>query len=102
MTDGERKLWAELRQFRQYYGIHVRRQVPIGPYIADFAIHDAKLVIEVDGEHHFSTRGAARDLKRDDWLTNAGYRVIRLNTGELDDAFDECIEKILHEMGLMT
>lgn len=102
MTEGERKLWAELRQFRRYYGIHVRRQAPIGPYIADFAIHEAKLVIEVDGEHHFTAEGAARDWKRDNWLATAGYRVIRLNTGELAEAFDGCIEKILHELGLMT
>ncbi|MCV3241141.1 endonuclease domain-containing protein [Mesorhizobium sp. ZC-5] len=50
MTDGERKLWSELRQFRRWYGIHVRKQVPIGPDVVDFAIHEHRLVIEVDGE----------------------------------------------------
>jgi len=53
MTDGERKLWSKLREFRKLYGLHVRKQVPIGPYVADFAIHSKKIVIEVDGEHHF-------------------------------------------------
>lgn len=102
MTEGEKRLWTELRGFKQLYGIHVRKQVPIGPYIADFAIHSAKLVIEVDGEHHFTPDGMARDIRRDDWLENAGYRVLRLNTGELTDAFDGSIEKILRELGLMN
>jgi len=68
MTDGERKLWAELRQFRRLYGLHVRKQVPIGPYIADFAIHSKKIVIEVDGEHHFLPGRMIRDQNRDAWL----------------------------------
>ena len=102
MTEGEKKLWSELREFRRLYGVHVRKQVPIGPYIADFAIHSAKLVIEVDGEHHFTPEGLTKDVKRDEWLKKAGYRVIRFNTGELAEAFDGCIEQVLRELGLMN
>jgi very-short-patch-repair endonuclease len=101
MTDGEKRLWRDLREFKRLYGIQVRRQTPIGPYVADFAIHSAKLVIEIDGEHHFTTRGIERDRNRDTWLAEAGYRVVRFNTGELADSFDACIEKILYELGLM-
>ncbi|WP_417412714.1 endonuclease domain-containing protein [Hoeflea sp.] len=102
MTEGEKRLWAELRDFKRLYGLHVRKQVPIGPFIADFAIHSAKLVIEVDGEHHFTADGQAKDARRDDWLKNAGYRIVRFNTGELADAFDGCIEQILRELRLMN
>ena len=35
MTDAERRLWRYLR--RHFLGVHFRRQVPIGPYIVDFA-----------------------------------------------------------------
>jgi very-short-patch-repair endonuclease len=101
MTDGERKLWLELREFRRWYGIHVRRQVPIGKYIADFAIHSHKLAIEVDGEFHVLTSRAIRDQLRDEWLSAQGYRVLRFTTGELWDSFDGCIEQILSELGLM-
>ena len=48
MTDAERKLWLFLRQ-RQLDGIKFRRQVPIGQYIADFASHTPKVIVEVDG-----------------------------------------------------
>src|SRR3546814_7259621 len=47
MTDAERKVWAMLRSaFPEW---RFRRQVPFRPYIADFASHPARLVIEVAG-----------------------------------------------------
>jgi very-short-patch-repair endonuclease len=100
MTDGERRLWSELRQFRRWYGIHVRKQAPIGPYVVDFVVQEHRLMIEVDGEHHFTAGGLARDARRDAWLAGVGYRVLRFNTGELVDAFDGCIEEILGVLGL--
>jgi very-short-patch-repair endonuclease len=102
MTDGERKLWSELREFRRWYGVHVRRQAPVGPYVADFVVHQFKIVIEVDGEHHFTPEGLAGDLTRDAWLRSQGYKVLRFNTGELSGAFGGCIEEILREQGLMN
>jgi very-short-patch-repair endonuclease len=101
MTDGERKLWCELREFRRWYGLHVRRQAPVGPYVADFVIHERKLVIEVDGEHHFTASGQIRDHRRDGWFAGQGYTVLRFNTGELADNFDGCIEHLLTMLGLM-
>ncbi|MEO5322332.1 endonuclease domain-containing protein [Mesorhizobium sp. CC13] len=101
MTDGERKLWSELREFRRWYGVHVRRQAPIGPYVVDFVIHESGLVIEVDGEHHFTPSGLSRDRVRDDWPATQGYKVLRFNTGELEASFNGCIEEILRELGLM-
>ena len=100
MTEGERRLWSELKRFRADYGVHVRRQAPIGPYVVDFAIVAHRLVIEVDGEHHFSPAGLARDAKRDAHLADLGYRVMRINTGELAHNRDGCIETILRELGV--
>ncbi|MEQ1940475.1 endonuclease domain-containing protein [Mesorhizobium sp. CN5-321] len=102
MTDGERKLWSELRNFRRWYGVHVRKQAPIDPYIVDFAIHEQKLVIEVDGESHFSGAGVMRDKIRDTWLAGRGYRILRFTTGDLSDSFDGCVQEILAALGLMN
>ncbi len=102
MTDGEKKLWSELKKFRGLYGIHVRKQTPIGAYFPDFVIHEHRLIIEVDGEHHFTPEALARDAKRDAWLRGVGYRVIRFNTGELSENFDGCVEEILAALGLMS
>ncbi|MEM0900537.1 MAG: DUF559 domain-containing protein [Pseudomonadota bacterium] len=82
LNGGEARLWSELRRLRADYGIHVRRQVPIGPYFADFAILSENLIIELDGEHHFTEEGIARDARRDANMLANGYRTFRIHTGE--------------------
>ena len=101
MTDGERKLWRELRDFRRLYGIHVRKQAPIERFVVDFVVHEHKLVIEVDGEHHFTPDGLKRDAIRDSWLGAQGYRILHFNTGEIAGCFNGCIEEILAALGVM-
>jgi len=99
-TEGEKRLWSELRQFRRLYGLHVRRQAPIGRYVADFVIQSRRLVIEVDGEFHTLPNRQVSDARRDEWLKSQGYRTLRITTGELSENLDGCIETILRELGL--
>ena len=47
-TEPERILWRHLRG-KRLGGHKFRRQHPIKNYIADFYCHEARLVIEVDG-----------------------------------------------------
>jgi very-short-patch-repair endonuclease len=72
-TEAEKKLWQHLRQppFREH---HFRRQATIGPYFADFASHQARIVIEVDGGQHSSSTS---DERRTRYLEAKGYRVLR-------------------------
>jgi len=72
-TEAEKKLWQHLRQppFKQH---HFRRQATIGPYFADFASHQVKIVIEVDGGQH---SGSASDEVHTRYLEASGYRVLR-------------------------
>ena len=51
-TEAERKLWWHLRYRLPLAGSHFRRQVQIGPYIADFVCHQLRLIIEIDGSQH--------------------------------------------------
>jgi len=74
MTDAERLLWSRLRR-RQIHGRRFRRQHPIGPYIADFACTDAKLIIELDGGQHAARQD--EDAARTRWLADSGYRALR-------------------------
>ena len=75
-TDGEKRLWQQLRKF-EIDGSHFRRQVPIGPYIADFACMAARLVIEVDGSQYAEDGKQKYDEIRTRWLKTEGYRVLR-------------------------
>lgn len=76
-TDAERLLWNDLREFKRH-GFHFRRQVPIGPYVADFACHSAKMIIELDGGQHNEARNRKHDDKRTLFLESRGYRVVRI------------------------
>ena len=73
MTDAERKLWFVLRD-RRFARSKFRRQVPIGPFVADFVCFDARLVLEIDGGQH---AGSTRDINRDRWFAANGFRLLR-------------------------
>jgi very-short-patch-repair endonuclease len=73
MTDAERKLWFALKD-RRFAAVKFRRQVPVGPYVADFLCFDLRLIVEVDGGQHAES---ARDVERDKWLAHNEFRVVR-------------------------
>lgn len=75
-TDAERKLWAGLRS-SQLDSLKFRRQVPRGPYIADFVCEEAPLIVELDGGQHGDEEGLANDQIRTIHLESLGYRVLR-------------------------
>ncbi len=76
MTDAERKLWWHLRRL-PFKKTHFRRQATIGPYFADFACHECRLVIEVDGGGHAEHDQIMADAVRTKFLASRGYRVLR-------------------------
>ncbi|MGE5546196.1 MAG: endonuclease domain-containing protein [Solirubrobacterales bacterium] len=73
-TEAETALWRLLREppFDQY---RFRRQHPVPPYIVDFACVSAQVVLEADGGQHV---GSEHDARRDAFLRDAGWRVLRL------------------------
>ena len=70
-TLAERRLWRLISRYRPAF----TRQLVIGPYIADFACREARLVVELDGGQHC---GSAHDQTRDAFLTAEGWRVLRI------------------------
>ena len=82
VTDAERVLWRVLRRFKKE-GVPFRRQVPIGSYIADFACHRAKIIVELDGSQHGEGERAKYDAERTAFLGSRGYRVLRFWNGEV-------------------
>jgi very-short-patch-repair endonuclease len=94
MTFGERKLWEALRKLK----LGIRRQAPIGPYVADFAHHSAKLVIEIDGYYHSLPERQAADIERDRWLSLQGYRVVRISDRDVHNDLGSVLSRIEAEL----
>jgi very-short-patch-repair endonuclease len=97
-TLSEKLLWKGLRKL-DVDGTHFREQVPIGPYIADFACHGCRLIIEVDGQRHELPGAPEHDDARDAWLTAKGYRVLRFSDKSVFDRLDEVIGRIAYAAG---
>jgi very-short-patch-repair endonuclease len=88
-TPAEARLWQALRSRR--LGVKFRRQMPIGPYIADFACCAIRLIVEVDGDHH---DGSETDPGRDAWLHDQGWRVLRFRNAAVLQELDGVMAEI--------
>ena len=70
-------VWQWIRN-RQIGNQKFRREHPIPPYTVDFCCVELKLIIEIDGEGHFTEAGRERDRARDEYLTSLGYTILRI------------------------
>ena len=95
-TDAERLLWRHLR-LRQFAGYKFRRQRPIGPYFIDFVCLEKRVVVEVDGGQHGEQR--SYDARRDAWLKNEGFRVLRFWDHEVLTQLESVKQVIWAELG---
>ncbi len=92
MTETERALWQELRRGK-IPGTRFRRQVPIGPYIADFACLKSRLIIELDGSQHVDR--ATYDDERTKFLEAQNFRVLRFWNGMVSEDHEAVIETVV-------
>jgi very-short-patch-repair endonuclease len=81
-TQPEQKLWAVLRG--KQLGVKFRRQHGIGHYIVDFYCPQCKLVIEVDGDSHYTDAAQKYDEQRDTYLQQLGLQVLRFTNEEIN------------------
>lgn len=98
MTGAEKVLWMHLK--KGINNIKIRRQHPIGLYIADFYCHKLKLIIEVDGSIHNEPEIIEFDEARQKDLEKWGYIILRFTNQQVMEKSDEVIriitEKILN------
>ena len=90
-TEAERTLWQDLRRGK-IPGSRFSRQVPIGPYIADFACLKNRLVIELDGSQHVDRM--TYDQVRSTFLKTQKFRVLRFWNGQVFNEREAVIETI--------
>ena len=90
-TPAERKLWFEfLRDLPEKF----TRQKPLGSHIADFYCSRLRLVIEIDGDSHFTDRGEVYDSNRTAALAALKVRVIRFTNIEVIEQFEGVCARI--------
>ena len=99
MTPPEARLWNVLRAGR-LNGWKFGRQVPIGPYVADFAARREKFIVEVDGLSHQQTH--AHDAQRDAWLAAQGYQTLRINAADVQARIDDVARTITQALTMHT
>jgi very-short-patch-repair endonuclease len=81
LSPPERLLWNALR--RRPDGHRFRKQCPQGPYSIDFACLETRLGIEVDGDAHDCAARAERDERRDQYLSELGFTMMRIPASEV-------------------
>jgi tRNA/rRNA methyltransferase len=74
-TDAERALWHALTTDRRFADKGIKRQVPVGPHIADFVSFPLRLVIDLLPQEESEGARRAR-AARCAWLIARGYRVL--------------------------
>ncbi|PVD52575.1 leucine--tRNA ligase [Terrimonas sp.] len=91
-TPAENLLWQNIRNNK--FGIKARRQHAIKGYIVDFALLEARLIIELDGAYHNEEQQKIYDDARTKFLNEFGLRLIRFKNEEVMDNVSGVIERI--------
>lgn len=81
-TDAERMLWDALVADRRFAGRGFKRQVPIGPHIADLVSFPLRTVIDIVPAGESDDAARTRAAKRA-WLDARDYRVIAVPAAEI-------------------
>lgn len=97
MAPAEVIVWEMLRAGR-LNGWKFARQVPIRPYIADFAARRERLIIEIDGRSR--DHQIAHDEKREAYLKSLGYTVVHISNTAVAADRDSIARHIDHLMRL--
>lgn len=92
----ERLFWSYLHD-RKLGGWKFRRQVLIGPYIADYVCAQKRVIVELDGGVHRIRREL--DRKRDAYLRGNGYVVLRFENSDVLRDISGVLAKILQVIG---
>lgn len=91
MTLAEKKIWyGYLRNFK----FRVLRQRPIDYFIVDFYCPGLKLVIEIDGDSHFTDEGQSYDEERTQKLESYGLSVVRFTNQQVLEEFQGVCEQL--------
>ena len=61
-------------------------------YILDFLIR--RVVVELDGDHHYKGKQLKKDLARDKHLRSVGYKIVRIRNVDLYRAWPDVVKRL--------
>ena len=91
-TEAESVFWSYAKS--NGLGQKCRRQYIIGQYIVDFFFRESLLIVEIDGDYHFTEEQQIEDIIRQNWLEQNGYTVLRFTNNQILLDIDKTIETI--------
>jgi len=91
----EKYLWKSWLRKKQS-GYRFLRQRPIDRFIVDFFCPDVKLIVEIDGNSHYSR--PEYDRYRQNRLESLGYSFIRFSEGEVLNQLEAVVDRINHAL----
>lgn len=91
MTSAEKKLWY---RYLRTFNFKVFRQRPIDCFVVDFYCPSLKLVIEVDGESHYTKEGNDYNKERTRRLESYGLTVVRYTNQQVLGDFESVCDEI--------
>ena len=95
-TEVEKILWSKLRA--KQTGYKWKRQVSVGPYIADFYCYEKGLVLELDGSQHIENK--EYDIKRAEYFKILGIKTLRFWNNNILQNLDGVMMEIQKELNL--
>lgn len=95
MTKEEKRLWYD---FLSKNKVRFLRQKVIENYIVDFYCPFKKLVIEIDGNQHYTVDGKEYDKIRDDILNSYNLKILRFKNKEIQNNFNSVCTQINNEI----
>jgi len=81
-TEAERSLWEAMTRDRRFASLSFKRQVPVGPHIADIVSFPLHAVIDILPAEESAEAARVRTRKRS-WLAARKYRVIEVAEADI-------------------
>jgi tRNA/rRNA methyltransferase len=92
-TESERSLWSALTNDRRFANRGFKRQVPIGPHIADFVSFSLRTVIsllpDTEGEEALRMRH-----EKNSWFSDHDYEVIEVAAPDIDSDVKRVLDRL--------
>ena len=92
-TDAERVLWEALTRDKRLAGKGFKRQVPVGPHIADLVSFPLRLVVELMPGDESAAARRQRSARRT-WLEARGYSVVEVSSAQVEADMRQVLDRL--------